>query len=334
MNIPPDGQAPKELVQVQDLVVHYPVRSGVFRRTSAWIKAVDGVSFTVREGETLGLVGESGCGKSTVGRAMLRLKEASGGSVMFNGVDILKLPANQLKPIRRDMQIVFQDPYSSLNPRKPVADAILAGLNIHEVGAAEERYPMVIDALQRVGLEEYYASRYPYEFSGGQRQRIGIARALVLRPRFIICDEPVSALDVSIQSQVLNLLRELQQELSLTYLFIAHNLSVVEHISQRVAVMYLGKIVELTGNQALFEEPLHPYTRALISAIPRPRPGDRRERILLPGEVPSPLNPPSGCHFHPRCPWAAPHCSQADPPLREVRPGHWAACWKVENRLI
>ncbi len=292
----------KDLVKVQDLVKHFPVRGGVLRRIVDWVQAVDGVSFTIRQGETLGLVGESGCGKSTVGRTILHLLEPTSGTVEFNGADVFGLKKHEMKSLRRNMQIIFQDPYASLNPRRPISDSIMSGLKIHKIGTPNERAEMVMEMLHRVGLEEYHAHRYPHEFSGGQRQRIGIARAIVLNPKFIICDEPVSALDVSIQSQVLNLLQDLQEEFGLTYLFIAHNLSVVEHISDRVAVMYLGKIVELATRIELFRNPLHPYTQALMSAIPIPKPNLERERIILQGEVPSPQNPPSGCHFHPRCP--------------------------------
>lgn len=317
----------KDLVRVKNLVKYYPVRSGVFKRTVGWIQAVDGVSFSIREGETLGLVGESGCGKSTIGRTMLRLLEPTSGVVEFDGQDIFALDRSAMKAHRRDMQIVFQDPYASLNPRKPICDSIMAGLNIHKIGQPKERGEIVIQLLKKVGLEDYHANRYPHEFSGGQRQRIGIARALALQPKFIICDEPVSALDVSIQSQVLNLLSDLQDEFRLTYLFIAHNLSVVEHISSRVAVMYLGKIVELATKEALFCNPMHPYTKALISAIPIPVPGLKRERTILKGEVPSPLNPPSGCHFHPRCPIATEECTTMEPEFKEHAPDHWAACF-------
>jgi peptide/nickel transport system ATP-binding protein/oligopeptide transport system ATP-binding protein len=327
---PANPGATQDLIQVNELVKYFPVHAGVFRRIVDWVQAVDNVSFTIRPGETLGLVGESGCGKSTIGRTMLRLLEPTSGSVAFNGVQVFELDRAGLKALRRDMQIIFQDPYASLNPRKPIADSIRAGLDIHKIGAPGERFDMVIDVLRRVGLEPYYAGRYPHEFSGGQRQRIGIARALALRPKFIVCDEPVSALDVSIQSQVLNLLRELQGEFGLTYLFIAHNLSVVEHISDRVAVMYLGKIVELATSRDLFCEPLHPYTQALFSAIPIPKPRLKRERIILQGEVPSPLNPPTGCRFHPRCPFAMEQCSQEEPAFRRTSPSHWAACFLVD----
>jgi peptide/nickel transport system ATP-binding protein len=323
----------KELIRVIDLVKYFPVRTGVFKRITAWVQAVDGVSFTIKEGETLGLVGESGCGKSTVGRTMLRLQEATRGTVEFDGQNIFNLDRQAIKSLRRDMQIVFQDPYASLNPRKPIGDSIIAGLEIHKIGTSHERTEIVREILKKVGLEDYHANRYPHEFSGGQRQRIGIARALALRPRFVVCDEPVSALDVSIQSQVLNLLRDLQDEFGLTYLFIAHNLSVVEHISDRVAVMYLGKIVELAPKIELFCNPMHPYTQALISAIPIPKPKLKRERTLLQGEVPSPLNPPSGCHFHPRCPVAIEHCRINEPEFKELDPGHWVACFKADKNV-
>ncbi|HEB64095.1 MAG TPA: ATP-binding cassette domain-containing protein, partial [Chloroflexi bacterium] len=298
---------PKELIQVKNLVKYFPVRGGLLQRVKAWVQAVDDVSFFIREGETLGLVGESGCGKTTVGRTMLRLLEPTGGSVFFDGVDVASLRGRELKALRRDMQIIFQDPYASLDPRIPIGESIAEGLKIHKIGTAKERFETVIEMLRKVGLEDYHARRYPHEFSGGQRQRIGIARALALRPRFIVADEPVSALDVSIQAQVLNILKDLQKEFGLTYLFIAHNLSVVEHISDRVAVMYLGKMVEMAPRDELFRNPLHPYTQALMSAIPIPDPTIQRERIILEGDVPSPLNPPSGCRFHPRCPVAMEH---------------------------
>ncbi|MGD2158784.1 MAG: ATP-binding cassette domain-containing protein, partial [Anaerolineales bacterium] len=262
---------------------------------------------------------------------VLHLIEPTSGSVNFNGVDVFNLQKGDMKSLRRDMQIIFQDPYASLNPRKPVSDSIMAGLNIHKIGSSKERSETVMDILNKVGLESYHAHRYPHEFSGGQRQRIGIARAIALRPKFIVCDEPVSALDVSIQSQVLNLLMDLQEEFGLTYLFIAHNLSVVEHISDRVAVMYLGKIVELAPRAELFKNPLHPYTQALMSAIPIPKPNLNRERIILEGEVPSPQNPPSGCRFHPRCPVAMEHCSVEEPKFLENRQDHWVACFLVES---
>ncbi|MBM3120863.1 MAG: ABC transporter ATP-binding protein [Chloroflexi bacterium] len=319
----------KTLIRVEHLTKHFPVRGGVLQRIQAWVQAVDDVSFEIREGETLGLVGESGCGKTTVGRTMLRLLEPTGGNVTFDGVDVFQLRGNDLKAMRRNMQIIFQDPYSSLDPRMPVGESVGEGLRIHRIGTPTERRRIVQDMLRKVGLEEYHARRYPHEFSGGQRQRIGIARALALRPRFIVADEPVSALDVSIQSQVLNILRDLQAEFNLTYLFIAHNMSVVEHISDRVAVMYLGKVVELAGRGELFANPLHPYTQALMSAIPIPDPHLRKQRILLPGDVPSPLNPPKGCRFHPRCPVAMDHCAVQEPGFQDVSPGHAVACWRV-----
>ncbi len=321
----------KDLVVVENLVKHFPVRGGILKRVVDWVQAVDGVSFTIREGETLGLVGESGCGKSTIGRTILRMIEPTSGSVTFDGANVFELKKQELKDLRRDMQIIFQDPYASLNPRMPVSDSVKAGLDIHKIGPPKERIEHVMDLLNKVGLEEYHANRYPHEFSGGQRQRIGIARALALHPRFIICDEPVSALDVSIQSQVLNLLQDLQGELGLTYLFIAHNLSVVEHISDRVAVMYLGKFVELAPRQEMFKNPLHPYTKALMSAIPIPKPNLNRERIILQGEVPSPLNPPAGCRFHPRCPVAMERCSVEEPQFLKAGPDHWVACFLVET---
>jgi peptide/nickel transport system ATP-binding protein/oligopeptide transport system ATP-binding protein len=326
-----DGNG-KELVKVQDLVKYFPVHGGVLKRIVDWVQAVDGVTFTIKEGETLGLVGESGCGKSTIGRTILHLIEPTRGTVEFDGQNVFEVEKQEMKALRRNMQIIFQDPYASLNPRKPVSDSIMAGLNIHKIGTREERADIVMSILKKVGLEDYHAHRYPHEFSGGQRQRIGIARAIALRPKFIICDEPVSALDVSIQSQVLNLLQDLQKEFGLTYLFIAHNLSVVEHISDRVAVMYLGKIVELAPRHDLFTNPLHPYTQALMSAIPIPKPKLKRDRIVLEGEVPSPLNPPSGCRFHPRCPVAMNHCSEVDPEFLEERPGHWVACLKYTTK--
>ncbi len=319
-----------DLVQIRDLVKYFPVKGGIFQRVVAWVQAVDHVSFTIREGETVGLVGESGCGKTTVGRCILRLIEPTAGSILFEGVDIMTLQGKELKEMRRNMQIIFQDPYSSLDPRLPIGESIAEGLHIHNIGTPKERFEIVIEMLRKVGLEDYHARRYPHEFSGGQRQRIGIARALALKPKFIVADEPVSALDVSIQSQVLNILKELQREFGLTYLFIAHNLSVVEHISDRVAVMYLGKLAELAERRELFRNPLHPYTQALMSAIPIPDPKLKRERIILQGDVPSPLNPPRGCRFHPRCPVALEHCSVAEPPFREVSPDHWVACWLVE----
>ena len=319
-----------ELIRVKNLVKYFPMRGGILQRKVAWVQAVDDVSFTVKSGETVGLVGESGCGKTTVGRTMLRLLDPTSGQVTFDGTDVFSLRGSKLKAMRRNMQIIFQDPYSSLDPRMPVGESIAEGLKIHRIGTPQERRDLVVSTLRKVGLEEYHSRRYPHEFSGGQRQRIGIARALALQPKFIVCDEPVSALDVSIQSQVLNILKDLQREFGLTYLFIAHNLSVVEHISDRVAVMYLGKIVEMTSREELFRNPLHPYTQALMSAIPIPDPHLRRQRILLAGDVPSPLNPPSGCRFHPRCPVAIGHCAVQEPAFREVSPSHWAACWRIE----
>ena len=317
---------PNDLLIVENLKKYFPVKGGLLRRTVAQVKAVDDVSFTIKRGETLGLVGESGCGKTTTGRTILRLEQATSGEVTFEDKDVLTASGRRMKALRRDMQIVFQDPYASLDPRITVGESIGEGLVIHGIGNAKEREQRVRETLIKVGMRHDAMPRYPHEFSGGQRQRIGIARALVMEPKLIVCDEPVSALDVSIQSQVLNLLNQLQQDLGLTYLFIAHNLSVVEHISDRVGVMYLGRMVELTSREELFRNPLHPYTKALMSAIPVPDPTVKRDRIILMGDVPSPINPPSGCRFHPRCWLAKEVCKEVDPAFEEKVPGHWAAC--------
>lgn len=327
--VAPTSNGSPNLLSVQNLVKYYPVRGGLLYRTVAEVQAVDDVSFDVRPGETLGLVGESGCGKTTVGRTLLRLVPATSGSVTFDGRDIFSMGGGELKRLRRDMQIIFQDPYSSLDPRMPVGEIVGEGLLVHGIGNKKEREERVRETMERVGLRGQYARRYPHEFSGGQRQRIGIARALVLRPKFIVCDEPVSALDVSIQSQILNLLRDLQGEFGLTYLFIAHNLAVVKYISDRVGVMYLGKIVEMTDTREMFANPLHPYTRALLSAIPEPDPTRRGKRIVLTGDVPSPINPPSGCRFHTRCPVAHEMCKRIAPPFSEAASGHSVACHAV-----
>jgi peptide/nickel transport system ATP-binding protein len=315
------------IIQVRNLVKYYPVLGGLLQRAVAQVHAVDNVSFDIRRGETLGLVGESGCGKTTTGRTLLRLVPATSGDVLFEGRDVLKMNSGELKHARRDMQIIFQDPYGSLDPRMPIGAIIGEGLRVHGVADAKERRKRVQEIMLHVGLNPAYVGRFPHEFSGGQRQRIGIARALVLHPKFVVCDEPVSALDVSIQSQVLNLLKDLQREMGLTYLFIAHNLAVVKYISDRIGVMYLGKLVELTEKANLFAHPLHPYTKALLSAIPEPDPTLKRQRIILTGDVPSPVNPPSGCRFHPRCPaFVKDHCEKQEPEFREFTPGHWVAC--------
>jgi oligopeptide/dipeptide ABC transporter ATP-binding protein len=313
-----------ELVRVQSLVKYFPVEG-----SNDVVRAVDGVSFDIFKGETLGLVGESGCGKSTVGRCILRLIEPTRGSIEFEGRNVLELSSSKMRGLRREMQIIFQDPYASLNPRMKVGDIIAEPLIIHKIGNRDERRARVADLLKRVGLDPNYASRYPHEFSGGQRQRLGVARALALNPKLIVADEPVSALDVSVQAQVVNLLQDLQSEFGLTYLFISHGLAVVEHISTRVAVMYLGRIVEVAPAAELYANPLHPYTRALLSAIPVPDPTQKRERIILTGDVPTPINPPSGCRFRTRCPWAIEECAAIDPELREISPGHAVACIRV-----
>jgi peptide/nickel transport system ATP-binding protein/oligopeptide transport system ATP-binding protein len=318
------------LVELRDLVKEFPVRGGVLQRQVATVQAVAGVNLAMAKGETIGLVGESGCGKTTLGRLMTRLLEPTSGTISFDGTDITHLSGRQLKPFRRRVQIIFQDPYGSLDPRSQVGPIISEGLRLHGVGDRDERQERVKEMLELVGLRSAHASRYPHEFSGGQRQRIGIARALILKPDLVVADEPVSALDVSVQAQVLNLLKELQSELDLTLLFIAHNLAVVEHISDRVAVMYLGRIVEITDRDSLYANPLHPYTEALFSAIPIADPDRPRNRTILQGEIPSPLNPPPGCHFHPRCPIARPGLCDIEPP--ELMPGsgekdHLAACW-------
>ena len=315
------------LLQVKNLVKHFPIRSGLLQRVRDHVHAVDGVSFDLEAGETLGVVGESGCGKSTTGRCILRLIEPSSGEVWFEGRNITALDKPSLRAVARDMQIIFQDPYASLNPRMTVGAIVGEGLVIHQLAAnAKEIEDRVAKLLQTVGLSPDYMRRYPHEFSGGQRQRIGIARALAVNPKLVICDEAVSALDVSIQAQVINLLEDLQHEFNLTYVFIAHDLSVVEHISRRVAVMYLGRIVEIAPSRDLYVSPKHPYTEALLSAVPIPDPTVRRKRIVLQGDVPSPIHPPAGCHFHPRCSRAQAQCKTEAPVLRELAPGHVAAC--------
>jgi oligopeptide transport system ATP-binding protein len=331
------GVSSTDLIQVRDLKMHFPVTRGVIiRRQVGAVKAVDGISFSIKKGETLGLVGESGCGKSTTGRAILQLHKPTAGEVVFNGQDLTKLPAEQMRKMRRKVQMIFQDPYASLNPRMTVGDIIGEPIAVHGLrqgkAAVRER---VQELLALVGLNPYFINRYPHEFSGGQRQRIGIARALAVEPEFVVCDEPVSALDVSIQAQVLNLLEELQERLGLTYLFIAHGLAVVKHISDRVAVMYLGKVVELAEGRKLYAMPMHPYTQALLSAVPIPDPlvEKQRRRIILEGDVPSPLNPPPGCHFHTRCPIAIDRCKAEEPPFVDYGEGHYVACWRAKESI-
>ncbi|WP_081412174.1 ABC transporter ATP-binding protein [Alicyclobacillus herbarius] len=314
------------LVEARNVKKYFPIQKGLFNRVVGNVRAVDDVSFGIRSGETFGLVGESGCGKSTLARVILRLQGASGGEVLYEGRDILKIPGAEVRRLRREMQIIFQDPYGSLNPRFLVRDIIAEPLRVHERLSAKERDERVVELMRLVGLDPSRRNRYPHEFSGGQRQRIGIARAIAAGPKFVVADEAVSALDVSVQSQVLNLLMKLQRELGLTYLFIAHGLNVVRHISDRVGVMYLGKMVEVAETDELFRQPLHPYTAALMSAIPRPQVRRKRERIILTGDVPSPANPPSGCRFHTRCPFAQPRCREEEPALQELAPGRLVAC--------
>lgn len=328
-----EGKKKQEvLLEVKDLVKHFPIRQGiVFTKQVGAVQAVDGITFNVHKGETLGLVGESGCGKTTAGRVILRLIEATSGQIIFDGKDIPTLPKDEMRELRKEMQIIFQDPYGSLNPRMTVGDIIGEPLHIHKLAKGAEKEKRVREILEVVGLSAFHARRFPHEFSGGQRQRIGIARALAVNPRLIICDEPVSALDVSIQAQVINLLQDLQNEYGLTYLFIAHDLSVVKHISDRVAVMYLGKIVELTEKSELYRNPKHPYTQALLSAIPEADPTIKKERIILKGDVPSPINPPKGCRFHTRCPKVMDICKVQEPTFMDSGDGHFVACHLIPS---
>jgi oligopeptide transport system ATP-binding protein len=318
----------KALLEAHNIVKHFPIKGGVFMREIAAVKAVDGVSLTIDEGETVGLVGESGCGKTTFGRAILRLEEPTSGEIFFEGESILGYDKNKMQALRENMQIIFQDPFSSLNPRKTVSHIIGEPLLVHGMRSRKKREEKVLELLRVVGLRKEHMRRYPHQFSGGQRQRIGVARALALHPKLIVCDEAVSALDVSIQAQVINLLKDLQDEFGLTYLFISHDLSVVEHVSDRVAVMYLGKIVEFAPRKALYQTPLHPYTQALLSAVPVPDPAHKsNQRIILKGDVPSPIDPPPGCSFHPRCLFAKDICSNREPEFREIRNKHFVACF-------
>jgi peptide/nickel transport system ATP-binding protein len=314
------------LLEVKHLKKHFPIKGGVFSKTIGYVYAVDDINFTLEKGETLGLVGESGCGKSTTGRTILRLIEPTDGMISFEGQDITHLDKSAMRALRREMQIIFQDPYASLNPRMTVGSIIGEPLEIHKIAKGSEKEERVASLLQKVGLRAEDMRKYPHEFSGGQRQRIGIARALALNPKLIVCDEPVSALDVSIQAQVINLLEDLQAEFGLSYLFIAHNLNVVEHISNRVAVMYLGQIVELASDEELYKNPQHPYTEALLSAVPIPDPTVKKKRIILEGDVPSPINPPKGCHFHTRCMYKDKICEEVEPEFKDIGGGHWVAC--------
>jgi oligopeptide transport system ATP-binding protein len=328
-----DAKGRRVLVEVNDLKKYFPIKSGIlFQREVAAVKAVDGVSFDIFEGETLGLVGESGCGKSTTGRTILQLYRATSGSVKFEGQELTELKGESMRKMRRKMQMVFQDPYASLNPRMSVGRIVAEPLIVHNIGTKQEREDRVAELLELVGLNPYFVRRYPHEFSGGQRQRIGLARSLALNPSFIVADEPISALDVSIQAQVVNLLQKLQEDLGLTYLFIAHDLSMVRHLCDRVAVMYLGKVVEIAESEELYTNPLHPYTQALLSAVPVPDPlvEEKRQRIILKGDVPSPINPPKGCNFNTRCPVSVDVCYEEDPALIEVLPSHWVACHRVK----
>ncbi len=314
------------LLEIRNLKKHFPVGEGWFSRGKGAVKAVDGVDLTIEEGETLGLVGESGCGKSTLGRTILRLIEPTSGEINFLGKNLLSLSQRDLRTARRDMQIIFQDPYASLNPRMRVGDIVGEGLEIHKLAKGKAKRDRVMELLHQVGLRDDHYDRYPHEFSGGQRQRIGIARALAVNPKFIVCDEPVSSLDVSIQAQIINLLQELQEKLRLTYLFISHDLRVVEHISHRVAIMYLGKVVEIAKSDTIYRDAKHPYTRALLSAVPIPDMSKKKERVVLEGDVPSPVNPPPGCTFHPRCAYREAACSQTVPPLEFSADGHGVSC--------
>jgi len=316
----------KQLISIKNLVKYFPIKKGVFRNTVGWVKAVDDVSFDIYSGETLGLVGESGCGKSTTAMTILRLEEPTGGDIVYQGKNLAKISKNNMRKYRKDLQIIFQDPYSSLDPRMKIKDIIAEGLAAHHILNKKKRYKKVAEILERVGIVPEYMERFPHEFSGGQRQRIGIARALALDPKIIICDEAVSALDVSIRSQIINLFKELQREFHLTYLFIAHDLSVIKYISDRVAVMYLGKIVEIAPKDIFFQNTLHPYAQALVSAVPVPNPDFKKKRIILKGDVPSPANPPEGCRFHPRCSKAMDICSKKEPLLKEIEKNHFVAC--------
>ena len=325
---------PERILEIKNLKKFFPIRGGVLGRPIGYVYAVNGVNFHINRGETLGLVGESGCGKTTVGRCILKLIQPTDGEILFEGNDIARLPEGEMQKFRSRMQIVFQDPYASLNPRWTIKDIVGEPLVVRGIAHGEEMRKTVLNLLSRVGLSEDHLNRFPHEFSGGQRQRIGIARALAVDPEFIVLDEPTSSLDVSVQAQTLNLLKELQKDLKLTYLFISHNLSVIKHMSDRIAVMYLGKVVEMAPKGALFERQLHPYTQALFQAIPIPDPDVRRERVVLKGDVPSPANPPPGCPFHPRCPIAIDVCSRVEPPLVEVEPDHWAACHLAGQQIV